>query len=376
MANKIEIISASLVPMATNANPISKLDPTPWDLLFLLLQPIQNGILFHKPESQELQISLINHLKNSLSRTLDFFPPLAGRFSTVKNDDNTTSYFIDCNNAGVEFTHAVAGDVSISDILEPKYIPEIVPSLFPLNGVRNYEGVSKPLLGVQITELVDGLFIACTMNHAVADGTSFWHFFNSWSEISRGLDKISKPPVFERWFPDNVPKDNPLIPLPPLELNWLQNIVPPPLLERVFHFSKESVAKLKAKANSEAGTTKISSLQALSAHLWRSVTRCRYEKSTDNLCGQEVNFVLIVGTVGSSPSSWAYVGLGPSPVGHLLQELNRQQQQQRIDSLQKRKNERGQQQKQKKKNVRQFSFQLCAVFINSADRGPFVVRFC
>ncbi|PIN05573.1 Shikimate O-hydroxycinnamoyltransferase [Handroanthus impetiginosus] len=294
--------------MATNANSISKLDPTPWDLLFLLLQPTQRGILFHKPESQELQKSLINRLKNSLSRTLDFFPPLAGRFSTVKNDDNTTSYFIDCNNAGVEFTHAVAGGVSISDILEPKYIPEIVSSLFPLNGFRNYEGVSKPLLGVQITELVDGLFIACTINHAVADGTSFWHFFDSWSEISRGLDKISKPPVFERWFPDNVPKDNPLIPLPPLELNLLLNLVPPPLLERVFHFTKESVAKLKAKANSEVGTTKISSFQAFSAHLWRSVTRCRYGKSTANLCGQVVHLVLLVGARARIPLANAYFG--------------------------------------------------------------------
>ncbi|TMW96828.1 hypothetical protein EJD97_006706, partial [Solanum chilense] len=48
------------------------------------------------------------------------------------------------------------------------------------------------------------------------------------------------------------------------------------LRERVFHFTKESVAKLKAKANLEMNTTKISSLQAVLAHVWRSVIRCRH----------------------------------------------------------------------------------------------------
>ncbi|KAM1004420.1 hypothetical protein ACFX2C_004619 [Malus domestica] len=41
----------------------------------------------------------------------------------------------------------------------------------------------------------------------------------------------------------------------------------------MFHFSAESLAKLKAKANAESGTTKISSFQSLSAILWRSITR-------------------------------------------------------------------------------------------------------
>ncbi|KAF5933484.1 hypothetical protein HYC85_029655 [Camellia sinensis] len=37
----------------------------------------------------------------------------------------------------------------------------------------------------------------------------------------------------------------------------------------VFHFTKEEITKLKAKANAEMNTTTISSLQALLAHLWR-----------------------------------------------------------------------------------------------------------
>nr|XP_048318569.1 uncharacterized protein LOC125418615 [Ziziphus jujuba var. spinosa] len=42
---------------------------------------------------------------------------------------------------------------------------------------------SKSLLSIAVTELVDGVFIACSMSHIVADGNSFWHFFNMWSEV-------------------------------------------------------------------------------------------------------------------------------------------------------------------------------------------------
>ncbi|KAH0717230.1 hypothetical protein KY285_013261 [Solanum tuberosum] len=50
---------------------------------------------------------------------------------------------------------------------------------------------------------------------------------------------------------------------------------PPVLQEKIFHFTKESIAKLKSKANVEMKTTKISSLQAVLAHVWQSVIRCR-----------------------------------------------------------------------------------------------------
>ncbi|KAL0342671.1 UNVERIFIED_CONTAM: putative acetyltransferase [Sesamum calycinum] len=304
---KFEVVSSCLVPTASNEISMSKLELTPWDLPFLLVDPIQKGILFPSPKSQDFQ-TIIQHLKTSLSRTLDFFPPLAGRLGTIENDDNTTCFFVDCNNAGVDFTHAVAGALSVSDIMGPGYIPRTLASLFPLNGVSNCEGVSKPLLAVQVTELVDGFFIGCTGNHAVIDGTSFWHFFNSWSEVSRGLETISKTPVFERWFPTNISKDNRLIPLPPIDQSLLHSFVPPPSLERVFHFSRESVANLKAKANSEAGTDKISSFQALIAHLWRSITRCRNQLRIEKENSQEVDLLLLVGTRSRIPLPDGYFG--------------------------------------------------------------------
>ena len=184
--------------------------------------------------------------------------------------------------------HALAIGVSVADIIEPVYVPrQLVHSFFPLNGVRNYEGISKPLLGVQVTELADGIFIGCTINHTVADGTSFWHFFNSWSEISRGFDQISKPPVLKRWFLDGI--DCP-IRIPLSHNDNSDGFALPPLKETVFHFTKAKIATLKAKANSEIGTNKKSSLQAVLTHLWRSIIRSR------NLDpNQQVSYRLLIG---------------------------------------------------------------------------------
>ncbi|XP_022739948.1 uncharacterized acetyltransferase At3g50280-like [Durio zibethinus] len=269
----VRCISSAMVQAATQKVENQRVELTPWDLHLLLVGPIQKGLLFPKPkpsgENEIDQSNFIHHLKTSLSNTLDYFPPLAGRLATTEHDDDTISFFIDCNNAGALFIHAEADGVTISEFVKPVYVPSIVHSFFPLNGLKNYEGIFKPLLGVQVTELVDGIFVGCTINHSVADGTSFWHFFNSWSEISRGSIHISKSPVFESSFIDGI--NFPIRVPQSFVKQFHEELILPPLKERVFHFSKQSIAKLKAKANAEVGTNSISSLQALLSYLWRSV---------------------------------------------------------------------------------------------------------
>ncbi|XP_034225256.1 uncharacterized acetyltransferase At3g50280-like [Prunus dulcis] len=297
----IRFISTTIVQPTFHNELTQRIELTPWDLQLILLDHIQKGLLFHKPKSstyeQDPITSLTEHLKHSLSLTLDIFYPLAGRLAITENeDDNTTSFSVDCNGAGAEFVHAVADGVTVADILDSVLVPDdIVHSFFLMNGVLNYEGSgSKPLLAVQITELVDGIFIGCTMNHSVVDGSSFWHFFNTWSEISRrGSTNCGKilqpPPAFGRDFLNGI------IDLP-VRLPNFQNKIPkirflaPLLQQRVFHFSKQKIAQLKAKANAEMGTTRISSLQALLAHLWVSVTR-NQRLETD----QETQYKVLVG---------------------------------------------------------------------------------
>jgi len=151
-----------------------------------------------------------------------------------------------------------------------------------------YDGHTRPLLSVQVTEQLDGIFIGCSMNHVMADGTSFWHFCKMWSEIHKANGKylsISRPPAHERWSRD---QDGSYIRLPfthPDEFIGRYEEAPE-LRERIFHLSSESIARLKAKANEECATKKISYFQAMTALVWRSIVRASrrsYDQAT--ICG-------------------------------------------------------------------------------------------
>ncbi|XP_051115876.1 uncharacterized acetyltransferase At3g50280-like [Andrographis paniculata] len=314
----INVVQSCLVPM-TGARLRPRPPPpevpktmelTPWDLINLLYESNRAGILFDERPNQEF----IDRLKNSLARTLDFFPPLSGRLGAVTHvDDGAKSYFIDCNDAGAEFTHAVARGVSVANLVEPEYMPrKVLASFFPEKETPSCEELWKPLAAVQVTELDDGFFVSCAINHVVADAISFWHFFHSWSELARGFDTISKPPVFDRWLPSNFGDEiNHPIRIPPFDQNPTANATPPPpLLERVFHFSKESLAELKNKANSKSGCDekmKISTFQALSAHLWRGVVRARHSESITHV-KEPQSFILLVDARSRIPLPDGYFG--------------------------------------------------------------------
>ncbi|CAI9763614.1 unnamed protein product [Fraxinus pennsylvanica] len=252
----------------------------PWDLMMLSVHYIQKGLLFPKPpgfDENSLK-DLLQKLKESLSLTLVHFFPLAGRLATLQQDEPPLyTVYIDCvHSPGARFIQASL-DLSVSDILSPTDVPLLVQSFFDHDRAINHDGHTSSLLTIQVTELIDGVFIGCSINHVVTDGTSFWHFFNAWSEVFKAKVEnnltISRPPIHKHWFPEG---HGPILNLPFTHQDQFTSRHDAPLMrERVFHFSSESLAKLKGKANSESNSTKISTLQALSAHIWRCVTRAR-----------------------------------------------------------------------------------------------------
>ncbi|PPE02266.1 hypothetical protein GOBAR_DD00725 [Gossypium barbadense] len=272
---------------------------------------IQKGCLFPRP-SIPIHL-LLSLLKQSLSKTLSFFPPLAGRLYTDPNG----SIYIACNDAGVEFHHSTCATSFIRDVIAPVYVPELVNEFFSFDKTVSYQGHFKPIMAIQFTELPDGVFIGCSINHAVTDGTSFWNFFNTYAEICRkisnndpSIEKISRQPEFSR---DSVLISSAILKVPKGGPKVTFN-VNEPLRERIFSFCREAILELKAKANSNnkdkllvnedfnafekcyfdksvnlngifenwlfkssniANTAEISSFQSLSALLWRAVTRAR-----------------------------------------------------------------------------------------------------
>lgn len=287
------------------------------DLPMLSCHYIQKGCLFTQP-NLPLK-SLIPLLKSSLSKTLSLFPPLAGRLTT----DSDGYVYITCNDAGVEFIHANATALRICDLLSPLDVSESFKKFFTFDRKVSYTGHSSPILAVQVTELADGVFIGCAVNHAVTDGTSFWNFFNTFAQVSRGAaNSLRNVPDFHR---ESVLISDAVLRLPDggPQVTFDANA---PLRERIFSFSREAIQKLKARANNrrwpenneaavelmrkqsndkENGktntilenwfkvnnnnnnnfnnsklqtvteTVEISSFQSVSALLWRAVTRAR-----------------------------------------------------------------------------------------------------
>ena len=236
----------------------AQIDLGPSDLQPLLVNHIQKGLLFHKPPTATT-LSLVKRLKDSFALAITIFHPLAGRLISVDNNDDTVSFFVDCNGAGAEFVHATAdGRVSAADILDPVIVPdELIYSFFTMNEVVNHEAAVSglPLLSAQVTELADAVFVACTLNHCVSDGSFFWHFFRTWSDIARAELKVSDiPVVFGRGFLDGVV--NLPIRIPKRSLvadDAFKRPIPGQLQQRMFRFSKATVAELKARANAEVG---------------------------------------------------------------------------------------------------------------------------
>ncbi|KAK4418961.1 BAHD acyltransferase DCR [Sesamum alatum] len=287
-------------------SPVKSLKLSVSDLPMLSCQYIQKGVLLPLPPISSAD--LIALLKLSLSKTLSHFPPLAGRLQT----DAHGHVHIICNDSGVDFFHAKAPHLSTAALLPPpdRDIPPAYRKFFQFDDTLSYAGHDKPLAAVQVTELNDAVFVGCTVNHAVVDGTSFWNFFNTYAEMARGAKKISKSPDFCRETVFNsravlaLPAGGPSVTFSGDE----------PVREKIFHFSREAIMKLKFRANNPTGklepefsdpeilgkqsndtwavncksngnltsafskknpAAEISSFQSLCAHLWRSVTRAR-----------------------------------------------------------------------------------------------------
>ncbi|KAJ9560742.1 hypothetical protein OSB04_005902 [Centaurea solstitialis] len=278
----LKIISDSFIKPKTISQEAKKpIYFSSWDLPLFSVNYIQKGLLFRSPENQDFSIAtFLQDLKDSLSVTLTHFHPLAARIATIKqqNPPSLTAFLDLENSPGARFIHSTV-DLKVSDVLQPTDVPLIVQSFFDHHQAIAHDGHKLSLLSVQVTELIDGIFIGVSVNHMVADGTSYWHFFNSWSEVFQSKARngyfapVSRPPILERWVPSG---SDPIATLPFInDDNLIDRHIRPFLRERIFHFSSDSLSNLKSKANSERNTTKISTLQALSAIVWRCVTRSR-----------------------------------------------------------------------------------------------------
>ncbi|CAO2190097.1 unnamed protein product [Urochloa humidicola] len=273
-------------PLALKEEKVEVINLTPLDLRLIRTDYIQKGILLPTPPISG--DALAAALESSFTRALRLFHPFTGRLAANERGDGTVTVSLRCTGEGAEFVHATAPGVAAADITSSLYTPPVVISEFHSFDPSLAAGAAAiealPLLSVQITELADGVFVGVTLSHAVADGTSLWHFLNIWSEIHRrggggtinDGDLSTPPPVFRRWFAGTWP-----VPIP-LPFSKLEHIARDEFDRTSIHdcfltFSSTSVKNLTSRANGElaAAGGGISSLHAGMAHLWRAVCRAR-----------------------------------------------------------------------------------------------------
>ncbi|GLJ42125.1 hypothetical protein SUGI_0872260 [Cryptomeria japonica] len=240
------------------------------DLQMLGCNYIQKGLVYSMAGATFDFRAVVELLKKSLSEALVYFYPLAGQLAS--SSDGVV--VIDCNDRGADFIEATADGVGISEIMEQN-IGASVRELFALDGAINTNGHFLPLLVVQVTKLRDGIAVSFTVNHAIVDGTALWHFINCWAQICREslASIIDLPPLHSRCFTTGLPiKLN----LQSPKTECLSTFTLPPLSEKIFHFTAETISRLKQQANRATSKDKpISSFQALSAHIWKAITKAR-----------------------------------------------------------------------------------------------------
>ncbi|KAI5062219.1 hypothetical protein GOP47_0022758 [Adiantum capillus-veneris] len=276
MTETITILSTSIVRPSSPTPPQHMFLPAP-DFCWRWLHYNQR-ILFFKLDKQSAD-SFISHLKSSLSLAVVEFFPWAGRCFEQENG----RLALDCNDAGVPFIEAYV-DVPFPSLENNgfQYQP-FFKHLAPHGDVTRWTGPDLPLLSVQVTRFPrdEGFVLGIGHSHIVADGSSLWHFMKSWGECARGVP-LSMHPVHMR----EVFAPEKLILPPPCSEEENDKGGPPPhpppgggpggkieLVQRNFHFTSEMVRKLKNMATTScpADHAPFSSLQALSAHMWKHV---------------------------------------------------------------------------------------------------------
>lgn len=241
-------------------------------------RPSQNWLL-NPPNS-----TIATILKDSLSRVLVSFYPLAGRLQWT--DKNTGRFELECNAKGIQFIEAESSstlddldDFSPSSDHYHYLIPNVDYTL-PINEL--------PLVFVQLTRFkCGGISISLTISHAVADGQSALHFTSEWARLARG-EPLQTMPFLDKTILRAGE--------PPLQqyCNTKWEFIPPPLLlghsdnleERkkktnvaILKMSKNQVEKLRKTANeswhkpsSERGYTRY---ETVTGHIWRSACKAR-----------------------------------------------------------------------------------------------------
>lgn len=242
-------------------------------------------IYFYRPSQDWIMRDgdILATLRDSLSRVLVHFYPLAGRLCWIQG----SRLELECNAMGVQLIEAES-QATLDDFGD--FAPS--PDLESLVPCVNYNSPihELPLMLVQLTKFsCGGISLGTSISHAVADGQSALHFIDEWARLARG-EPLGTPPFLDR----KVLRagDSPIAPPcfdhaefshPPLLMGASSTVE-----ERkkgttvsLLKLTKTQVERLKKMANDSRPTEcgrPYSRYETIAAHIWRCACNARGHK--------------------------------------------------------------------------------------------------
>ncbi|XP_027930874.1 spermidine hydroxycinnamoyl transferase-like [Vigna unguiculata] len=227
--------------------------------------------------------ALVEHIRNSLSKILCYYYPVAGRLRKLKERGRLE---LNCNAKGAVLIDAESTK-TVHDYGD--FMGDSAKDLVPKVDNRNTPIEELPLLVVQVTSFLgdEAFSIGVALLHTLSDGVASIQFINSWAKLARGetlephempfLDrtvlKFTEPPSPPRF------EHQEFKPLPLILGRSDTTIEKSKRVEAItLKLTAEQVGKLKNKANadkSREGSRPYSRFEVISGHVWRCASKAR-----------------------------------------------------------------------------------------------------
>ncbi|CAJ1964340.1 unnamed protein product [Sphenostylis stenocarpa] len=262
--------------------------PTPGG--FLWLSDIDQVARLYHPrtiyvfDAKHNHDTLIKQMRNSLSKILCHYYPLAGRLRRIEEGGRLE---LNCNAKGVLLIEAESTK-SLHDYGD--FLGESIMDLVPIADYTNTPLEELPLLLVQVTSFLgdEAFSVGVAISHTLYDGLAAIQFINSWAKLARGdtLEPHEMPfldrTVLKVTSPPSPPRFDHLEYKPlPLILGRCDNTVEKnkKVIATMLKLTAEQVERLKNKANDDEsrkqGSRPFSRFEAIAAHVWRCACKAR-----------------------------------------------------------------------------------------------------
>ncbi|CAI9767487.1 unnamed protein product [Fraxinus pennsylvanica] len=227
---------------------------------------------------------IINKLEESLAEILPQFYPLAGRY--MKDD-----HLVDCSDQGAAFVEAQV-DCQLLEIIGTGAKPEELNDLLPCQSFAT-EDATEPLLAIQVSKFkCDGIAIAVSISHRIADASSLGMFVAAWANACQGdnIEAISSRFNSPLFFPGKK------FSAPDFGETGTRDIHIPvaKIVARRFVFDNKAISGLRAKVSEgKTGNQQPSRVQVVSALITKAllavVALTTYGQSRNLLVAQLVS---------------------------------------------------------------------------------------